>query len=231
MESNQDELRLRAESLASHIEQYVADPISYPGSSATTSSSTVQTEGGRATFSPELVPGHPLVTEASLFLDWLPADEVCEDEAGGKYFRHDPENSWYRCVNNSRHLATLGSGWLKAYAEKFAAFLRQHFGSNDNKGHSADGPIANGLRYGGKEFVGLNGQAWKLLNYLWAKGSNGASFDDVAEHVWGDSQRDGNEVKSKFRSPQSTANKFFRDNALPFEISASSNPHLKKLPE
>ena len=92
-----------------------------------------------------------------------------------------------------------------------------------------DGPIPNGFRYRGGTKSGLTSLAWKLVNYLWRVGEDGASFDDVAQHVWGDSQRDGNEAKDKFRSPQTRANEFFKDNALPFKVSSDPKPHLKRL--
>ena len=63
-----------------------------------------------------------------------------------------------------------------------------------------EGPTPNGFQYRGTVSEGLSGKPWKLVDYLWKRGEDGASFDDLAEHIWGDSQRDGNEVKTKFRS-------------------------------
>lgn len=150
MLSAEDERLARAEELASHIENYAADPISYPSSTTTTSSTTITTGAGRASFPMELVPGHPLVNEVISFLDWLPPDEVCTDEVGGKYFRHDPENCWYRLVNNSKAVATAGSTWFTKYADGLAQWLRSHFGGDSND--LAKNDVAN-------SYVGISGTA------------------------------------------------------------------------
>jgi hypothetical protein len=95
-----------------------------------------------------------------------------------------------------------------------------------------DGPIAGGFRFEGRPIQGkLSGMAWKLVNYLWQCPNREATFDDLAEKVWDDSQRDGEEAKGKFRSPQSTANKFFKANGIPFKVIGDPKPHLKRLPD
>lgn len=181
MKNNQEEMCARANELAAKVEEYSADPISY-GSSTTTSSSTVQTEGGIATFSMELIPEHPLVKDVTQFADWLPPEEVCVDEAGGKYFRHDTENCWYRLVNNSRHIATVGNSYFTTYANKFAQWLRSHFGGNPiaHPTESPDSELAivpssdfRSAYWNGEEFVftPLQAACFKLMFEAWVKGT------------------------------------------------------------
>ncbi len=94
-----------------------------------------------------------------------------------------------------------------------------------------DGPVDNGFRWCGKQYLGLSGIPWKLLNYLWQNRGSRLSFEDLAAPVWGDSALGSADIKERFRSPQSQVNAFFRDHALPFKVSSRDSPHLKQLTE
>lgn len=146
--------------------------------------------------------------------------------------RHEVDGNWQQWKVkdwlteslNLLHLATAaGSG------KRVAAGGTELSGSPATE--VPDGPIPRGFRWQGEEAIGLGGIPWKLVNYLWSRRPDGCTYDDLAEHVWGDSQRDGDSVKQKFRSPQNTANRFFADAGLPWKVSAETKPHLRQQPE
>lgn len=94
-----------------------------------------------------------------------------------------------------------------------------------------DGPIRDGFRWRGKEYLGLRNNPWRLLDYLWQNRERNLSFEELATPVWRDRVLTGEDVSSRFRSPQAVVNRFFKDNALPFEVSGDGRPHLKRRPE
>ena len=88
----------------------------------------------------------------------------------------------------------------------------------DNKGDDKpEGPIANDFRWNGQDYDGLNGKAKKLVGYLWDAKEKTATFDELAGPVWGDHAK--HITSNMVGKARARANKFFLDNAIPFEVS------------
>jgi hypothetical protein len=82
-----------------------------------------------------------------------------------------------------------------------------------------DGPIANGFRFKGIDHSGLDGKPWHLLNCLWRLDGRTCGFDDLAGQVWGDHERDV--TSDMVGSLRRSANRFFLNKLIPFEVSTS----------
>jgi hypothetical protein len=74
----------------------------------------------------------------------------------------------------------------------------------------------DGFRLGGVEKSVVRDKVWKLINHLWYARNRTASFEDLAEPVWGDlaSTVDKNNLGSLRRD----ANHFFEENSWPFRV-------------
>lgn len=91
-----------------------------------------------------------------------------------------------------------------------------------------DGPFPpTGFRYKGREGRDCRPLPWRLIDYLWSQRDRSASFNELAEPVWGDKGRliDPNMLGSARRE----ANKFFRKHGFPFIIKKARNQYLASL--
>jgi len=79
-----------------------------------------------------------------------------------------------------------------------------------------DGPIVNGFRWNGQDHYELNGKAEKLVGYLSNAKEKTATFDELAGPVWGDHAKPI--TSNMVGKARTRANKFFLDNAIPFEV-------------
>lgn len=79
-----------------------------------------------------------------------------------------------------------------------------------------DGPIADGFRWRGSDYIGLTRKPWLVIDFLWKQTSRVAAFGELAEPVWGDRGRfiSTNKVGSARRE----VNKFFKDHGIPFRV-------------
>tara|TARA_R110002072_G_scaffold302603_1_gene486683 strand:+ start:145673 stop:146536 length:864 start_codon:yes stop_codon:yes gene_type:complete len=67
---------------------------------------------------------------------------------------------------------------------------------------------------------------WRLLMALWARTSRGATLSLLAEDVWGD---DVDPDQTAAGSLRGHANRFFRNNGLPFRVSVKNNKTAQEI--
>ncbi len=80
-----------------------------------------------------------------------------------------------------------------------------------------DGPfLPDGFVIGGKAAHVRRSSVWKLLNFLWALPDRRASFDSLAEPVWGDASHDISYMA--IASLRREANRFFGANEFPLKV-------------
>ncbi|QEG01602.1 hypothetical protein Mal15_56790 [Stieleria maiorica] len=87
-----------------------------------------------------------------------------------------------------------------------------------------DGPVLpKGWRHAGHVYTNIEPRPSKLVSFLWKLSDRSAEWDDLAEPVWGDraaTLKEGQAVESACRK----ANKFFRDNKIPWKVSYAAAP-------
>lgn len=94
------------------------------------------------------------------------------------------------------------------------------------KDSSDDGPIPpNAFRWQGEEYYGLSRKPWLLVAHMWPR-KNKSSDDQalVASGIW-DDLRDV--TKDSVGSVRRDANRFFRENRLPWSVTISKDPASK----
>ena len=82
-----------------------------------------------------------------------------------------------------------------------------------------DGPVRpESFRWDRELYSGLIGLAWNLVYHLWNfPGDGGVPFSELGEPVWGDDEVIV-DPDSNLGALRRNANKFFRDNKLPFRV-------------
>lgn len=85
-------------------------------------------------------------------------------------------------------------------------------------GVAPDGPVRpDGFRYEGHLYDGVREMSWRLIIHLWNAANHSASFDDLAEFVWGDRELRHLD-ESQFGTARRDANRFFNEHSLPFRV-------------
>lgn len=81
----------------------------------------------------------------------------------------------------------------------------------------------DGFTYKGQKFQGLTPKPMRLIIHLWIQTNRTSRFDDLADPVWGD--RNEIVTKDAVGSLRRQANKFFKDNNIPFRVTINE-PHV-----
>lgn len=74
----------------------------------------------------------------------------------------------------------------------------------------------NSFSYDGRCVVCKQRRVWKMLSFLWSKPNRRAHVDLLAEPIWEDKNHDISYMA--IASLRRAANKFFRENGLPFMV-------------
>ena len=92
---------------------------------------------------------------------------------------------------------------------------------HNTTGQLNDGPFPpDGFSFDGKVGRIKRASAWKLVSFLWSRRNRRASFDSLAEPVWGNSGHDISYMA--ISSIKKAANRFFRENEFPFMVRMKS---------
>jgi len=97
-------------------------------------------------------------------------------------------------------------------------------------GEPLDGPVSpDGFRHKTVIHRGITRQAFQVVNVLWSRSPQNASFANLQLDVQGAGAR--RSVKHQLEYVRKTANKFFLDNAIPFHVSVDTKRKIVYLSE
>ena len=147
--------------------------------------------------------------------------QILKREPYGRHWLDDPEEIlfvWVLRMNlESKHHS------LAAAQHAIARQMELDIQAKKRQAARSDGPCNSfKWRHNDKEISVSGGpQVWRLLDYLWKLNGKSASFQELAEPVYGD--RNEEPSRGSICSMRAKANKFFKRKKIPWRVGIKAN--------